>query len=587
MSRLQWVQIILFTLVIQTASFGGDEVIEPEVFGNQQSLIQAKTKMDGLYQMLIAQAVDRGADSAVSLPLSDDEIYELMVAPQTDQVGITRIVNLDVDLAPAVVYAGKKPMDLGFGAAVRRERDLIWTGQVISQDATAMRLHFEDFDLPEGVEVFVFNDDGEAHGPYTGRGVYDQGSFWSDAMFGEVAWVQVRVPAATKEPVTFVISEVAHFGPRFFIGQAKRNHRLGKSCESGGVDSCVENAMCEDNSIIDDATDAIAHYTFQEDGGGWKMCSGGLIADSDASTSYPYFLTAYHCISSESEAQSITAYFDFTTANACHSLTDWCGLNLTWAPTVSGASLMATGGSYENGDYALLKLNSKPSGRNIYLGSNAADYSDNEGVTVYRVSHPNGYPQAWSTSTISTTLSTCSGSYDLSRPKFVWSYRDEGGTMGGSSGAPLLNWQGKVVGNLSGGCVADTDCGTNKRVRDGSFHYAFYRNLRPFLYPTAMHVDDITVVEQSGNGGYQAKVTVRIVDDADVPVSGAHVMVRIDGPMFFFKPLGTTDANGVVTLYTPVSPMSGSWSACTVFVDRPGLTMNWDRNADRETCATN
>jgi len=41
-------------------------------------------------------------------------------------------------------------------------------------------------------------------------------------------------------------------------------------------------------------------------------CTGSLIADSDTGSQIPYFLTANHCISSNSVASNLEAYFQFS-----------------------------------------------------------------------------------------------------------------------------------------------------------------------------------------------------------------------------------------------------------------------------------
>ena len=585
MKRFKCSWILWFALMVLPQVLAQAEESEGSFGGGEAALKRARAEMAEKHQMLIDQAVDMAAESAVFIPLDSDTAYQLNVEPKPDQIGITRRLALDVNLMPILGYRGKRPFDLGFGAAARRDKDIVWTGQVISESATAVRLHFEDFDLPAGVEVYVFNDAGQAYGPYTGRGTYDQGSFWSDTLFGELAWVQVHIPAETRESVAFAISDIAHFGPQFFIGQAMRQYRQNKSCGSGGVNSCIENAMCYNNSIIDKATDAVAHYLYKSDeDSGWYMCSGGLINDTDDTTNYPYFITARHCISSNSEAQTLNAYFDFITPG-CMNLESLCNFSLHLAKGVSGASLMATGDSDSDGDYALLKLDGFPSGGHWRLGWTSSNWSDNDGDTVYRVSHPNGYPQAYSTSTISTSLNTC-GNDNYERPKFIWSYPDIGGIMGGSSGAPLLNSSSKIIGTLTGGCEADNACTATTRVVDGAFRHAYWKNLRPFINPTAMHVDYIDVVEEDLGGIYRPKVTIRVVDSKNVPVSGAFVMAIMEGPINF--PMHwVTDRDGVATISGPGWHQSGVWTACVRDIVRPGLTMSWDRSADKETCDSN
>ena len=101
-----------------------------------------------------------------------------------------------------------------------------------------------------------------------------------------------------------------------------------------------------------------------------------------------------------------------------------------------------------------------------------------------------------------------------------------------------------------------------------------------------MHVDYIDVVEESFGSNYRTKVTIRVVDSKNVPVSSALVIANMQGP--FNMPLhGTTDRNGVVTIQGPGWHQSSVWTACIQDILRPGLSMSWDSSADNETCDSN
>jgi hypothetical protein len=71
------------------------------------------------------------------------------------------------------------------------------------------------------------------------------------------------------------------------------------------------------------------------------------------------------------------------------------------------------------------------------------------GTELFRLSHPSGRPQHYSASTVDAFAGQCSG---LLRPSFVYSRPVEGGTIGGSSGAPTVTADGLVIGQLLGAC---------------------------------------------------------------------------------------------------------------------------------------
>jgi V8-like Glu-specific endopeptidase len=238
---------------------------------------------------------------------------------------------------------------------------------------------------------------------------------------------------------------------------------------------CVINAACQSGSPVNAAKDAIASILFQS-GGSFFICTGGLIADSDSGSVIPYFLTANHCIGSSGEAASVETYFDYVTTCSNPNCTQ--PYNNT-GDTV-GATIKATGST---GDYSLLQLASAPTtpdGVATYLGWNSSPVANTAGTNLYRISHPSGAPQAYSEHDVNTTKGTCRR---LSRGTYIYSTDVVGATEGGSSGSPVVNGSGQVVGQLYGACgtnVNDScDAAANSTV-DGAFA-AYFNAVSPFL----------------------------------------------------------------------------------------------------------
>ncbi|MGH9465670.1 MAG: trypsin-like peptidase domain-containing protein [Thermoanaerobaculia bacterium] len=350
-----------------------------------------------------------------------------------------------------IVVATGLPVDLGgpapaFGASEATATGWRWTGVVESAGAVALRLHFTDVDLSQGATLAVYSDRGQAF-EYLGRGPGGRGDFWSHTIFGPRAIVQLADsgadPAGVRGPAQLTLAELGHLSERFTLGVLESAPEGEQFCSFN--EDCVINAACENlPPDVEYAADAVAQILFAS-GGFLYICSGGLMADS-AGSGIPYFLTANHCLWRAREASTVEAFFQFTTpcSGACYDPDPP-------VPSTLGSAIRATNRS---GDFTLLQLDEAAPGGSAFLGWSTTPVALTNGTPLYRISHPSGAPQAYSEHQVDTTKVTC-GSW----PRGDWIYSADllGATEGGSSGSPVLNGSGEVVGQLSGACGFDVD----------------------------------------------------------------------------------------------------------------------------------
>lgn len=353
-----------------------------------------------------------------------------------------------------------------------------WTGVVSSDRATALRLHFTGFYLPRNAELYLSNDAGDVAGPYSGRGLNRDGEFWSHTLRGSEITLHLFYDGTDTDRVLgaarFAIAHVGHLGggTRSAFSAPTPVDLASNLCSYNA--SCILSAASQGNlGPADGAKDAVALILFAS--GPWLyICSGGLIEDTDAGSDIPLFLTANHCISRGREANSLEAYFHYTS-----------GCNNPGVSDVLGSSILATN---RTGDYTLLRLKQQPPSDTVALPYSTSSVAVSDGTHLYRVSHPSGAPQAYSEHDVDTTRVTCS-----SWPRGPWIYSSDivGGTEGGSSGSPVLNGAGEIVGQLSGACgynVNDSCDSDSNATVDGALAY-YYPEVASYLDPNTSCTD--------------------------------------------------------------------------------------------------
>jgi PKD repeat protein len=201
---------------------------------------------------------------------------------------------------------------------------------------------------------------------------------------------------------------------------------------------------------------------------------------SASSPGTPYFLTANHCISRGREASSMEAYFRYRSTTACESSPTGCS-GPGSSPRTRGATILSTN---KTGDYTLLRLSESAPTGSFFLGWSTTAVANTNNTALYRLSHPAGAPQAYSTHVVDTAKVTC-GSWP--RGNWIYSRDTYGATEGGSSGSPVLNGSAQIVGQLSGACgfnVSDNCDRDSNATVDGAFAN-YYPAVAPYLGPGA------------------------------------------------------------------------------------------------------
>lgn len=491
-------------------------------------------------------------------------------------VGLAKPVGVAVDFS----RYGASKLD-----GLRRTADggFVWTTQVQSSGAQALRIGLSGLDLPTGAELYVYNDAGEAFGPYVSGNA--DGRLVTNSVSGDTAYVQLRMfgtpTAADMAKLRFQIAEVGHIGPGFEL--ARRLNAAMSGEKQGECDynaTCVINGECANTwAHMDNTRSAVAHMLFQS-GSGFYICSGGLLNNTQ-NDGTPLFLTANHCISQDSEANSLEAFFDFR-ADSC-SDTSWCTASYSTLratfPTTLGATLLAAGST---GDYSLMQLSQQPAGTRHYMGWSTTAVATTHGTDLFRISHPGGAPQSWSTHDVNANDFTCR---TLPRGTFIYSNDSAGATEGGSSGSPVLNANGQVVGQLYGACgsnLDDTCDAVNNQTVDGALA-AYFPNVEPYLDPagggdpdpgdTTASVASVNVTTSTKGPWKHYTATVVIQDQNGNPIGSATVSGNWTGAVSG-SASGSTDSSGTASIGGGRARNGGSATFCVTNVAKSGVTFD-------------
>jgi hypothetical protein len=452
--------------------------VPPETLVGGMTAEQYAAQMSTLHGWLMKEMPAGVLDRAVLVSLTPQERSDLQRRQEEKDgpavVGRTKAIlenvrfsNLDAALLSAT------PRQVGHGTLqATPDGGFVWAMAIESAGAGAVRAHLERFDLPPNADLYFFNAEGQAFGPYSDRGPKGDGDFWTNSVFGSKGVVLLRDEgpnaAADLKGISFTISEVGHVGPKFTQGLVAAT----ESFCSFNV-SCIENASCHNGSPAESAKSAVALMQWIQ-GAFIYTCTGGLIADSDSGSQIPYFLTANHCLSSNSVAGNLEAYFQFSIScgsTNCPSQTNPGGIQRL------GATVKASSSS---GDFTLLQLNQTPPSGSVFLGWNSAPIANTNNAALYRISHPAWAPQAYSDGHVDTSAPTCTS---WPRGERIYSRTTTGGTEGGSSGSPVVNASGQIVGQLSGACGTNVNnaCdNTNNATVDGAFAF-YFSSVQPFL----------------------------------------------------------------------------------------------------------
>lgn len=363
-------------------------------------------------------------------PLFRSNIQQVEFAP----IVPSKHLQEDIDEMP-----GASPLRMGITRSVSLSSNQIFSsplldtvnGQVVatlrlaSPGATFQSFCFSQFQLPEGAQMFFYDE--QRHtviGAFTKASIQPNGTFFTQAIPGEVCYMEYRYPIDSSAG-TFQLAYVVqgykdmygdNFGAKAHIGYAQGDCHIDVACPDG-------------DDWRDQIRSVVEIYTVTTNGG--YLCSGALI-NNTANDKTPYVLSAYHCQELPSPLVGQVFYFNYQ-ASACGA--DDAPIN----QTVAGCEYMALDGQ---SDFWLVRLNEQvPDAYQPYYAGWSREVIDRPALGC-GIHHPGG------------DIKKISFPYRVQlSPTHRRFYRvDWISTRGvveqGSSGSPLFNGNKLIIGQL-------------------------------------------------------------------------------------------------------------------------------------------
>jgi len=321
--------------------------------------------------------------------------------------------------------------------------DKIYRVTVYSPDAVSINLTFDHYVLPQGADLFVYNEDrSEVLGSFTSANNQADEIFATALVAGDKATIEYFEPANVTTPGIVHIYRVTH-GYRGIKDFAKA---------FGSSGSCNVNVACPGGVGWENEINSVCMLV----SGGAGFCTGSLV-NNTANDGTPYVLTADHCYS---DPTSWVFYFNWQSSTCT---------NPASSPAydqISGSVLKARNAA---SDFCLVQMNSTPPSSYgvYYAGWNRATDGTISG-TSYGIHHPSADIKkiSWTTTALTTTTYLQTASPGDGSHFRVTSWNDGTTTEGGSSGSPLFDANHRIVGQLHGGYAA---CGNTSSDWYGRF----------------------------------------------------------------------------------------------------------------------
>lgn len=345
----------------------------------------------------------------------------------------------DSQLRGAFVFAEKRKVDIDLLSEATRETNgqrTVLTYGVKLPGALSLNFLFDQFQLPEDgyVTIFSANNPDLFIGPFGAENNNPDEILPTMLIAGDEVVIMVDVPSTSLSETKLHLSDV------------NGGFRAQPSWENTKA-LCSPNIVCMPQYTRDAASTVLLIVN-------GTIKGSGMMVNNSKNSPIPYLMTASHVLlgnfrydlrNAPELARTVVAYFNYETPDCDGKIAP------PFQQTLAGATLKTI---FKPGDACLLEMHHHPPKEyKVYMAG--WDRSKAPQAPYHNIHHPNGLPKRFNASYDPIIYGWPTKlDYDPNLGKgYHWWIKtwDVGTTAGGSSGSPLFDAKGRVIGGLTAG----------------------------------------------------------------------------------------------------------------------------------------
>lgn len=489
----------------------------------------------------ISQNVDR-----IELPVQDhqklinEDAINFVKDGKPMRVGVSEIVKLNTK------NSGRTD--------ILPNGDRLWRVTVKSPDALMLCAYISNFNIPEEASFYIYSGDfSQLTGKYTAEDVQEQnGWLVSEDIMGDEITFEYYEPADVLFHGTFEIDHISHIYRDIAAYSREAKGNIGDS-----EGDCHINVACPIANPWRNQVNSVVCISIHSPAEGADfLCSGAMI-NNVRQDKTPYVLSANHCLNDDNNC-TFKFYFNYQSPTCNNE-----PASISPLYRANGGTVCATDNLNSSSDFLLLRITGNIS--NLYADSIvfAGWDATGAGSVGAGIHHPGGDYKKISFPRQVTSSNKYWKTY------WYTGSNNKGVTEQGSSGSPLFNANGRIIGDLSTG---SSSCDyTSGYDNYGKFSWSWTNNnnssnakkLQPWLDPDNTGTLIMDGMHYNGTPAVGIASVAQPVQNLTIAPNPSFGNVNIKGAF---------DSNsGICNVYD----MMGKLISSTTVILEPSINMNF------------